>query len=174
MATRLLLNTARAALLRTPSLSCPSRQALSSLHMPAGAGTPTHNTLTLSPALMAATTSTLLSGYELIVCDMAGTTIEEGGMVYETLRQVMVDDGLDVSVEAMHPWHGAKKEAVLEHFARQCDTPLDESAAPTRSGCLRVSPQLGVRRALGVLVGACWRDGAQPCRNPHTPASTLS
>ena len=128
MATRLLntARTARAALLRTPSLSCPSRQALSSLHMPAGAGTPTHNTLTLSPALMAATTSTLLSGYELIVCDMAGTTIEEGGMVYETLRQVMVDDGLDVSVEAMHPWHGAKKEAVLEHFARQCDTPLDE------------------------------------------------
>ena len=72
MATRLLntARTARAALLRTPSLSCPSRQALSSLHMPAGAGTPTHNTLTLSPALMAATTSTLRVLRRIQGCDL--------------------------------------------------------------------------------------------------------
>ena len=54
---------------------------------------------------------------DMIVCDMAGTTIEEGGVVYKTLRKVMVDDGMSVSEEDMHPWHGAKKEAVIAHFA---------------------------------------------------------
>jgi phosphonatase-like hydrolase len=77
----------------------------------------------MSPALIAATTQNILEGFELMVCDMAGTTVEEGGVVYETLREVMVADGLDVSQEEMHPWHGAKKEAVLEHFCRKAKTP---------------------------------------------------
>ena len=74
--------------------------------------------LTMSPHLMASTTRSILEGYELMVCDMAGTTVEEGGMVYETLREVMIADGLTVTEDDMHAWHGAKKEAVLEHFAR--------------------------------------------------------
>ena len=36
----------------------------------------------------------------------------------------MNDDGLKVSEEDMHPWHGAKKEAVIEHFA------LDQGTKP--------------------------------------------
>ena len=40
-------------------------------------------------------------------------------MVYETLREVMIADGLTVTEGDMHAWHGAKKEAVLEHFARE-------------------------------------------------------
>jgi hypothetical protein len=48
---------------------------------------------------------------------MVGTTVEEGGIVYRTLRQVMVNDGLSVSASEMHHWHGAKKEAVIAHFA---------------------------------------------------------
>lgn len=28
----------------------------------------------------------------------------------------MADDGLAVTAEQMHPWHGAKKEAVFAHF----------------------------------------------------------
>ena len=74
--------------------------------------------LTMSPHLMASTTRSILEGYELVVRDMAGTTVEEGGMVYETLREVMIADGLTVTEDDMHAWHGAKKEAVLEHFAR--------------------------------------------------------
>ena len=80
---------------------------------------------------MASTTSNILQGYEMMVCDMAGTTVEEGGAVYETLRQVMNDDGVEVSVEAMHPWHGAKKEAVIAHFAEAQGTP----AGPYAQGC---------------------------------------
>jgi len=53
---------------------------------------------------------------------MAGTTVMEGGIVYKTLRLAMNEDGMTVSEEEMHPWHGAKKEAVIEHFARQAGT----------------------------------------------------
>lgn len=55
---------------------------------------------------------------DLLVCDMAGTTIEEEGMVYSTLRKAINDDGMHCSVADMHEWHGAKKETVIEHFAR--------------------------------------------------------
>ena len=67
--------------------------------------------------------SKMLAGMDMIVCDMAGTTIEEGGIVYKTLRKVMTDDGLSVSETEMHPWHGAKKEAVIAHFAEAQGTP---------------------------------------------------
>jgi phosphonatase-like hydrolase len=67
-----------------------------------------------------------LKNIDLVVYDMAGTTVEEGGLVYQTLRRVMVEDGMSVSQDAMHPWHGAKKEAVIEHFARQDGTPEQE------------------------------------------------
>lgn len=65
----------------------------------------------------------LMNTIDLLVCDMAGTTVEEGGLVYEVLRKSMLEAGLDVSEEAMHPWHGAKKEAVIEHFLIEINTP---------------------------------------------------
>jgi phosphonatase-like hydrolase len=55
-------------------------------------------------------------GIKLIVCDMAGTTVEEHGIVYKTLREAMVTHGLTVSEAEMHPWHGAAKGAVTAHF----------------------------------------------------------
>lgn len=66
--------------------------------------------------------ASLFDEIDLLVCDMAGTTVEEGGVVYETLQQVMIDDGLKVTNEEMHPWHGAKKEAVIAHFALEQGT----------------------------------------------------
>merc|ERR1719160_433786 len=87
--------------------------------------------LTLSPNMLKKVTANLLEGIDLIVYDMAGTTVEEGGTVYKTLQQAMNEDGLDVSNELMHPWHGAKKEKVIEHFVRQAhgattDSELEE------------------------------------------------
>lgn len=67
-----------------------------------------------------------LKNIDLVVYDMAGTTVNEGGLVYQTLRRVMVEDGMCVSEEAMCPWHGARKESVIEHFARQESTPEHE------------------------------------------------
>ncbi|KOO21276.1 3-hydroxyisobutyrate dehydrogenase [Chrysochromulina tobinii] len=53
----------------------------------------------------------------LLVCDMAGTTVDEGGLVYIVLRESMNAAGLEVSEADMHPWHGAAKEEVVAHFA---------------------------------------------------------
>lgn len=61
----------------------------------------------------------VLEDIDLMVCDMAGTTIQEGGVVYKTLRLSMQEYGLKVAEEEMCPWHGAKKEAVIEHFVRK-------------------------------------------------------
>jgi len=71
----------------------------------------------LSEHMTQRATRNILNNIDLLVCDMAGTVVQEGGIVYETLQRVMVEDGLDVPDDAMHPWHGAKKEAVIEHFA---------------------------------------------------------
>ena len=54
-------------------------------------------------------------GIKLIVCDMAGTTVEEHG-VYKTLREAMMSHGLKVTEDEMHPWHGAAKGEVLRYF----------------------------------------------------------
>jgi phosphonatase-like hydrolase len=76
--------------------------------------------------MTAKVTRGILENIDLMVCDMAGTTVQEGGLVYKTLQLSMKEYGLDVSDEAIEPWHGAKKEAVIEHFARQDGTPEDE------------------------------------------------
>ena len=62
---------------------------------------------------------TLMPGIKLLVCDMAGTTVDEGGLVYTTLQECMNEAGLGVSNEDMHPWHGAQKSEVVAHFAER-------------------------------------------------------
>jgi phosphonatase-like hydrolase len=60
-------------------------------------------------------------GIKLVVCDMAGTTVEENGLVYRVLRESMVKHGLTVSEEDMHPWHGAAKGEVIRNFIERQD-----------------------------------------------------
>jgi len=79
--------------------------------------------LTLSPQMLRKVTENCLKDIDLIVYDMAGTVVKEGGIVYKTLQQCMLEDGIPVADDEMHPWHGAKKEAVIEHFARKAGTP---------------------------------------------------
>lgn len=55
-------------------------------------------------------------GIKLVVCDMAGTTVEEHGLVYKVLRESMVKHGLTVSEADMHPHHGAAKGEVIRSF----------------------------------------------------------
>ncbi len=80
---------------------------------------------------MFSTAAGSLRGKELLVCDMAGTVVAEGGQVYIAMRAAMNEAGLGVSESDMHPWHGAKKEAVIEHFVRResPDIPLAELTA---------------------------------------------
>ena len=91
--------------------------------------------LMLSPRMMRRTTRGILENIDLMVCDMAGTTVEEGGQVYVLLQAAMNEAGLKVSNDEMHPWHGAKKEAVIAHFAMTNKTP----AAQIESLILTVS-----------------------------------
>ena len=81
-----------------------------------------HLRLIIPPArrgLVAPPAHTLMPGVKLLVCDMAGTTVEEAGLVYATLQSCMNDAGLGVSTEDMGPWHGAQKSAVVAHFAQR-------------------------------------------------------
>lgn len=96
-------------------------------------GMPAPN-ISLSPGMLAKVSRHLLQGIDLMVCDMAGTTVSEGGIVYETLQQAMIDDGLKVSNEDMHPWHGAKKEQVIAHFAQ-----LQRDGAEVQAAVDRIS-----------------------------------
>jgi len=52
---------------------------------------------------------------------MAGTTVDEQGIVYDTLFNTMNIHGLDVAWDEMHPWHGASKIMVIEHFCKRSD-----------------------------------------------------
>jgi phosphonatase-like hydrolase len=80
-------------------------------------------TVAMSPNMAERMSRHVLENIDLMVCDMAGTTVQEGGLVYKILQKSMQDGGLEVTEAAMHPWHGAKKEAVIEHFARQSGIP---------------------------------------------------
>ena len=53
---------------------------------------------------------------KMLVFDMAGTTINEKGIVYNTLYDTMKDYGLNVERYEMHMWHGANKCEVLNHY----------------------------------------------------------
>eukprot|EP01064_Diplonema_japonicum_P003205 TRINITY_DN1209_c1_g1_i1.p1 TRINITY_DN1209_c1_g1~~TRINITY_DN1209_c1_g1_i1.p1 ORF type:complete len:310 (+),score=94.38 TRINITY_DN1209_c1_g1_i1:59-931(+) len=55
-------------------------------------------------------------GVKLVVFDMAGTTVDEGGIVYTTLKAVMKEAGLKVDDDEFNAWHGANKREVIAHF----------------------------------------------------------
>lgn len=50
---------------------------------------------------------------ELVVFDMAGTTVQEDGAVYACLRETLAANGLDVSAAALHAVKGWDKRAAL-------------------------------------------------------------
>lgn len=56
---------------------------------------------------------------KMLVFDMAGTTVNENGIVYQTLYETMKKYGLDVSKKDIEYWHGANKYHALEHFLSQ-------------------------------------------------------
>lgn len=82
-----------------------------------------HPGIRLSGEMTNRLTRDMLENIDLMVCDMAGTTVNEGGLVYKILEQSIKDGGLIVPDGAMHAWHGAKKEAVIEHFAKENKIP---------------------------------------------------
>lgn len=55
------------------------------------------------------------SNIKMLVFDMAGTTINENGIVYETLFETIKSFGLNVSRNDIPKWHGLNKYEVLNN-----------------------------------------------------------
>jgi phosphonatase-like hydrolase len=54
--------------------------------------------------------------FKLMVCDMAGTTVNEGGIVYKTLFNTIKGYDIYIKPEDMKNWYGVNKTEVLQHF----------------------------------------------------------
>ena len=53
---------------------------------------------------------------KMIVCDMAGTTVNEGGLVYKTIYNTVKSYNISIEEEEMKNWYGVNKTEVLQHF----------------------------------------------------------
>lgn len=60
-----------------------------------------------------------MRGVELVVLDMAGTTMEEGGQVYLALGEALSDNGIPVDEDELRELMGASKREVVRHFVRK-------------------------------------------------------
>lgn len=65
---------------------------------------------------------------ELVVFDMAGTTVSEGGAVYQALRQTLAANGLQITDEALHQVKGTDKREALRTLIEQ--SPLRDELLP--------------------------------------------
>lgn len=65
---------------------------------------------------------------ELVVFDLAGTTVSEGGAVYQALRDTLAANGLQISDEAMHQVKGTDKREALRSLIEQ--SPLKDELLP--------------------------------------------
>jgi phosphonatase-like hydrolase len=65
---------------------------------------------------------------ELVVFDMAGTTVSEGGAVYRALRDTLAANGLVVTDEAIHQVKGTDKREALRTLIEQ--SALSDSLLP--------------------------------------------
>jgi phosphonatase-like hydrolase len=57
-----------------------------------------------------------LKNVQMIVFDMAGTVINDSGIVYQTLYTTMKDFGLRVPKQDKEFWHGADKREILDQY----------------------------------------------------------
>jgi phosphonatase-like hydrolase len=56
---------------------------------------------------------------DLVVFDMAGTTVEDGGQVGDAFRGALAERGMALDDEALRAWRGASKREVLRHFVEE-------------------------------------------------------
>lgn len=60
-----------------------------------------------------------MNGLQLVVFDMAGTTIEDAGQVPEAFTTVLRRRGMDISAEQLRAVRGASKRDAIRHFVRE-------------------------------------------------------
>jgi len=90
----------------------------------------TQVTFSATSSLRSSTSSPSLSalGIELVVFDMAGTTVDEGMTVYETLAFALREYGqqIDMHSKDFEMWHGANKIEAIRHFLTKAGRSEDE------------------------------------------------
>lgn len=55
---------------------------------------------------------------KMYIFDMAGTTVDEKGLVYKTLKNIIKDAGFDVNDNEFHKFHGVKKYDIINSFTK--------------------------------------------------------
>ena len=66
---------------------------------------------------------------KLIVCDMAGTTVNEGGIVYKTLYETIKQFNIKIDKDEIKNWYGINKTEVLNFFLTREEN-IDEEIKP--------------------------------------------
>ena len=61
------------------------------------------------------------SNIKMLVFDMAGTTVNEHGIVYDTMFNTLSKFGIGVSLRDIDQWHGANKYEVFDHYLENSD-----------------------------------------------------
>ena len=60
----------------------------------------------------------ILQPVKLLVFDMAGTTIDEGGIVYKTLYDTIKTYNTDIQENDIKRWYGSNKYEVLDNYVK--------------------------------------------------------
>jgi beta-phosphoglucomutase-like phosphatase (HAD superfamily) len=63
----------------------------------------------------------------MLVFDMAGTTVNEKGIVYDKLYDTIKNFGLNISREEINKWHGSNKYEVMDHYLNKDNIKVKES-----------------------------------------------
>ena len=65
----------------------------------------------------------------VLICDMAGTTINEGGIIYKSLYNTLKNLGFPATDEEQKSWHGRdKKEVIEDHIKKYIKTKQKKSS----------------------------------------------
>jgi phosphonatase-like hydrolase len=101
---------------------------------------------------------------DLVVFDMAGTTVEDGGQVGEAFRKALAEQGIGFDEEALRAWRGASKREVLRHFVEgqfgrdDADNArrVDLAYVAFRQHLERSYAEGGVRAVVGAEMAFAW------------------
>ena len=106
---------------------------------------------------------------DLACLDMAGTTIDEGGLVYDVLESTVAEaTGRDVPAELLGRWKGTSKREAIAGLLRGLDAPHDDAAVEKTFAAFgsrlidtyRSSPPAPIPGVVD-LIGALRADGAR-------------
>jgi phosphonatase-like hydrolase len=101
---------------------------------------------------------------DLVVFDMAGTTVEDGGQVGDAFRGALTEQGIALDDEALRAWRGASKREVLRHFVEEqfgrddadSDQRIELTYAAFRQHLERSYAERGVRAVAGAEETFAW------------------